>query len=177
MRSIAMHHPFSMFLILQYLQSIGGVNMDKVKYTIELSADTAEKLEKIVEYRNMDLSLNPDDESFIEPSDVIKAALADYLDLFFSIEESSSLSGINMQSDYVINNRFKEIVKRIGMRQVDIINLTGISKANISQIFNNMYQPRIDAFLKIWVALDCPPLNEVLYLKKNKKAFNRLSSK
>lgn len=143
--------------------------MKKVKYILELSEETARKLDHIVEFKNMEISLESRNGSTIEPSDIIKAALADYLDLFYSIDKSSSILGINLQSSYVINNRFKKIADRKGMKQVDIINLTGINKTNLSQIFNNVYQPRIDAFIRIWVALECPPLDEVIYLERNQK--------
>lgn len=62
-------------------------------------------------------------------------------------------------------NRFKEIAKNKGIRQVDICNKLGIKKSNLSHIFNNDVQPRSELFFKIWALLGCPPIHECIYFE------------
>ncbi|MDC3424236.1 helix-turn-helix transcriptional regulator [Aquibacillus sp. 3ASR75-11] len=142
--------------------------MDKVQFTVEVTKETAASIQEIVNHQNMRLKFGSRKGDKITEEDVIKAALSDYLDLFNSSKNVKSLLSIILEqegfSSYHIKNRFKEIMKRKGLQQVDIVNMTGISKTNISQIFNNKYPPGLDLFFRIWVALDCPPLNEVIYL-------------
>jgi transcriptional regulator with XRE-family HTH domain len=50
-----------------------------------------------------------------------------------------------------------------GLRGKDLSELTNIHAGNISIILSNRSQPSLDYFLRIWIALGCPPLNQCLY--------------
>lgn len=65
-----------------------------------------------------------------------------------------------------IKNRFKEILKRIDMKQKELATLAQIDDATISLILSNKNQPTIDSFFKIWVVLGMPPLEEVFYRER-----------
>ncbi len=41
--------------------------------------------------------------------------------------------------------------------------ITKIEPSNISLIFRNKNQPSLDYFLRIWIALGCPPISDCLY--------------
>jgi transcriptional regulator with XRE-family HTH domain len=52
-----------------------------------------------------------------------------------------------------------------GMKQVDIANLTQINKGNLSGILSNRIQPSMDYFLRIWLSLGRPSIDECFYRK------------
>ena len=65
-----------------------------------------------------------------------------------------------------VKNRFKEILQRIGMKQKELAELTGIDNATISFILTNRNQPSIEYFLRIWTVLGCPPVEDVFYRER-----------
>lgn len=62
-----------------------------------------------------------------------------------------------------IKNNIKRIMKERKMTQKELAELTGIDKSNLSIYMNNKSQPSIDFFLRIWHALEYPPLTDILY--------------
>ncbi|WP_053434706.1 helix-turn-helix domain-containing protein [Sporosarcina globispora] len=74
------------------------------------------------------------------------------------------LSGINdLGKPYRLKNRFKEYMDKHGIIPADLAKQTGIGASNISLILKNKNQPSLDYFLRIWMALKCPPLDKILY--------------
>ncbi|QGQ48240.1 helix-turn-helix domain-containing protein [Metabacillus sediminilitoris] len=69
-----------------------------------------------------------------------------------------------------IKNNLKKILKEQKMTQKELSEITGIDKSNLSIYMNNKSQPSIEFFLRIWHALDYPPLNEMLYREKSSDA-------
>ncbi|WP_052737650.1 helix-turn-helix transcriptional regulator [Bacillus sp. SA1-12] len=69
-----------------------------------------------------------------------------------------------------IKNNIKKIMKQQKLSQKELSELTGIDKSNLSIYMNNKSQPSIEFFLRIWHALDYPPLNEMLYREKTRDA-------
>jgi DNA-binding Xre family transcriptional regulator len=69
-----------------------------------------------------------------------------------------------------IKNNLKKILKEQKMTQKELSEITGIDKSNLSIYMNNKSQPSIEFFLRIWHALDYPPLNEILYREKSHNA-------
>ncbi|MFC3040495.1 helix-turn-helix domain-containing protein [Virgibacillus xinjiangensis] len=67
----------------------------------------------------------------------------------------------------LIKNRFKEIAKEKNMYIKDIAAQLEVQAPNLSKIFNNASQPRLDLFVKIWVVLGCPPLQRCIYLERD----------
>lgn len=62
----------------------------------------------------------------------------------------------------VIKNRFKEIAKDKDIYIKDIAEQLNMKPPNISKIFNNVSQPRLELFIKIWMVLGCPPLHKCI---------------
>jgi DNA-binding Xre family transcriptional regulator len=62
-----------------------------------------------------------------------------------------------------LKNRLKEILKELNIKQLDLSEMTGIDRSNISFIVNNRNQPSADYLFRIWVALDFYPLEEMFY--------------
>jgi DNA-binding XRE family transcriptional regulator len=138
--------------------------MKKVKYIIEVNESTASEIKKLVDYHNMKVDFGELNRDKIKEEDIIKAAIAEYLNLFSATQKSQSLLTINMENNRKIQLNIKPILKEKGMKQADLAHITGINKANISDILNHKYLPGLEVFIKIWVALDCPPLNEIIRL-------------
>jgi DNA-binding Xre family transcriptional regulator len=65
--------------------------------------------------------------------------------------------------DGLIKNNIKLIMKEQKITQKELAEMTGIDKSNLSIYMNNKSQPSIEFFLRIWHALDYPPLNEILF--------------
>jgi DNA-binding Xre family transcriptional regulator len=132
-----------------------------VPITVHLLPSTLKKLEHISIY----LSIRHNQEKSIER--IIKAAIANYLDVMVPIPEQDKQYIQTLIVDgpkYAIKNRFKEIMKQKGIKAVQIHRDTGISESNLSQLLNNKnLNMTLDSFLRIWIALDCPPIADCLY--------------
>jgi DNA-binding Xre family transcriptional regulator len=70
----------------------------------------------------------------------------------------------------LIKNNIRKIMKEQKMTQKELAEITGIDKSNLSIYMNNKSQPSIEFFLRIWHALDYPPLNEILFREKTNDA-------
>lgn len=134
-----------------------------ISVTINLKPQTVERLEKICQYLNFRRKKDHSLEY------IIKASIADYLTLMNLKTESqkANIRNLIMEAErkpYAIKNYFKEIMWQKGMKAVDLHRETDISESNLSQVLNNKnLNMSLDTFLRIWLALDCPPIGECLY--------------
>lgn len=137
---------------------------ERIPITIHLKTSTIERLEKMSSY----LSIREHREIPIER--IIKAAIADYIDVMSPLSDSdiTSLKSLifdtRKEKPYAIKNKFREIMKQKGIKAVQIHRETGISESNLSQLLNNKnLNMTLDSFLRIWLSLDCPPIADCLY--------------
>ncbi|MDF1511047.1 helix-turn-helix transcriptional regulator [Robertmurraya sp. DFI.2.37] len=141
-------------------------NKVTIPITIHLLPSAFDKLEKIKDY----LSIRYNQEKQIEG--IIKGAIVDFLDIMFPVSdvEIFSIKALILDdTKYVIRNRIKDIMKNKKIKSVEIHRNTGISESTLSQILNNKsHNMSLDYFLRIWLALDCPPIGDCLY-KENIK--------
>jgi len=142
----------------------------RIPVTIYLKPSTVERLKKISHY----LAVREQQEVPLER--IIRAAIADYMDMMapLSDADTTALKSIlfehNNEKPYAIKNRFKEIMKQKGIKAVQIHRDTGISESNLSQLLNNKnLNMTLDSFLRIWLALDCPPIADCLYRENLEK--------
>ena len=56
------------------------------------------------------------------------------------------------------SERLKEMMEKRGMRQIDLVNKTGLSKPLISSYVNGRIEPRDERLQLIAAALNCDPL-------------------
>lgn len=68
-----------------------------------------------------------------------------------------------IRSNGTIKNNIKKLMKEHKLTQKELSELTGIDKSNLSIYMNNKSQPSIEYFLRIWHALEYPPLTQLLY--------------
>lgn len=132
--------------------------------SLQLQRTTIQRLDKVATYLTFKHGKS------VSLEKVIKGAIVDYLDLMEPITEEEKLNlksiviGPSNDEDFVLYNRFKEIMKRKQIKAVQLHKETGISESNLSQVLNNKNQNMsLDYFLRIWVALDCPPIGDCIY--------------
>ncbi|MGG3890349.1 helix-turn-helix domain-containing protein [Metabacillus fastidiosus] len=137
------------------------IEMEKVE--ILLRKETVDKIKTVVNYENyrnqIYTELNRDSLNTLE--DFITGCVNLFLN---KIESRLELAGLDdLGKPYRLKNRFREIVKAKGMKQKELAELTKIDAGNISIILSNKSQPSLDYFLRIWITLGCPPIENVLY--------------
>ena len=101
--------------------------------------------------------------------EIINAALYSYFEKLETITNYYNVDkrALNLDEGKKIKNRFKDILKMIGMKQKELAELTGIDHATISTMLANKNQPSIEYFLRIWTVLGCPPIEDVFYREKS----------
>lgn len=131
------------------------------KLTIFLHDDDYKEIEKILHYRNSKIMALSIDKKSRSTEEFIKGCINYYLK---QVKNQEELAGIDdLGKPYRLKNRFKEIMESKGLRGKDLSELTNIHAGNISIVLSNRSQPSLDYFLRIWIALGCPPLDQCLY--------------
>ncbi|TFJ93275.1 helix-turn-helix domain-containing protein [Lentibacillus salicampi] len=134
--------------------------------TIRLKDETYDQLKELTELENLinrHRDINRGDNYRME--DFVVGSVIDKLE---QISHFKQINPFIENTHYpVIQNRFKEIATQKGMYIKDIAAQLGMKAPNISKIFNNASQPRLELFIKIWIVLGCPPLHQCLYLEED----------
>lgn len=141
---------------------------EKIPLTINVNVDLYNKIRNVIGYNQSVLPFTNKDLPTTD-EEIINAALFNYfrsLDTitgYFTIERRA----LNLEEGNKIKNRFKDILKMIGMKNKELAQLTGIDDATISTMLANKNQPSIEYFLRIWSVLGCPPIEDVFYREKS----------
>lgn len=131
------------------------------KVTIFLNDNLYKEILDIIEYRNKRIIVDNEEK---KATSIEEFATGSIIQVLKWLKNEDSLAGIDdLGKPYRLKNRFKEIAEKKRLRGKDLAELTNIHQGNISIIFTNRSQPSLDYFLRIWIALGCPPLNECLY--------------
>lgn len=136
--------------------------------TIYLSNEAYKEILDIIEYRNKRIQFDREDKKVRSIEEFVKGSA---LQVLKWLRDEDSFAGIDdLGKPYRLENSFKKILQEKGMRSKDLAEMTNIHAGNISIILNNRSQPSLDYFLRIWIALGCPPLNECLHRIKDEEA-------
>lgn len=122
---------------------------------IDLKETTIKRIEEWLVYCNM-YNKNADYDLPQSVEEFVKASLFNQLNSLEKIYEISVSEG-------ELKNRFKEIMKKKGLKQSELAKKCKIDQGSMSRILKNEYQPHLDIFIRIWTSLDCPPIELVLY--------------
>lgn len=137
--------------------------MVKHSITIEVTEDTHKNLAEIAHLINNKLKL--DKPLVIE--DIVKASLYRYISKLYTksnLEWDKEITKLfPLDSDFPLKNSIKTYLAKVNLTQSDLSKRAKLPISTVSSILNNQNQPSIDAFLKIYFALDCPDLTELLY--------------
>lgn len=133
--------------------------------TIQLKDETYEQIKELTELENLinrhrDKNRSDDYkiEEFVVGCIVEKMEQIKHFDLVNPFREN--------HSQPVIKNRFKEIAKEKNIYIKDVAKQLNMLPPNISKIFNNVSQPRLELFIKIWIVLGSPPIHKCVYLEE-----------
>lgn len=128
---------------------------------ILLKSDTVDKIEKLVSYSNTKNDLLNTGKRYRTVEDFIIGSVYYNVE---QIENPEIISNIKKLGDSTkLKNTLKEYMKHKNITQTQLSEMTGVSQANISNIINNINQPSLDHFFRIWIALECPPLDKIFY--------------
>lgn len=134
---------------------------DYKKVNIYLKEEIIEDIENILKYKEVRDLLDKKDTKPVTNEEFIVGCVCYYLRKIKAIED---LSGINeLGRPYQLKNRIKELLEQKNISQQELAKKTGIGASNISLIVKNKNQPSLDYWLRIWIALDCPPIDWMLY--------------
>lgn len=138
-----------------------------IEVRIRFKQSTIDSLEKIVQYFNTRQKLinSERQNDMITVEEMIRGAVVREIETIETYNHLITYEGDKSLGNrkYVLKNRLKEVLKEKGMKQLDLVELTGIDRSNISFIVNNRNQPTADYLLRIWVALDFYPLEKIFY--------------
>lgn len=131
--------------------------------TIQLKDETYDQLKEITELENLinrHRDKNRNDDYKLE--EFIVGCIKEKIEQIKQFDMVNPFSEGDRQP--VIKNRFKEIAKNKNIYIKDIADQLKMKPPNISKIFNNISQPRLELFIKIWMVLGCPPLHKCIYV-------------
>ncbi|WP_067729633.1 helix-turn-helix domain-containing protein [Oceanobacillus damuensis] len=134
--------------------------------TIQLNDEIYNQIHDLTELENLinrHRDKNRSDDYKIE--EFIVGSIIDKLEQIKHFDLTNPFIENNRQP--VIKNRFKEIAKQKNIYIKDIAEQLNMQPPNISKIFNNVSQPRLELFVKIWLVLGCPPLQQCIYLEED----------
>jgi DNA-binding Xre family transcriptional regulator len=137
--------------------------MKKITIEITLNEDTVSEIDEYIHFGKFKSEFVTTDIP-INHEEFIKSAVNYYLKRLAKFKKLVDETHMGkLGKTYKLRNKFKEVMKKKRMKAIELSEKTGIDKANISMILNNRNQPSLDYFLRIWVALEYPPLEEVFY--------------
>ncbi|WP_249870077.1 helix-turn-helix domain-containing protein [Oceanobacillus saliphilus] len=134
--------------------------------TIQLKDETYNQIKELTELENLinrHRDKNRSDDYKIE--EFIVGSIVDKLDQIKYFDLTNPF--IESKRQPIVKNRFKEIAKQKNIYMKDIADQLNMHPPNISKIFNNVSQPRLELFIKIWLILGCPPLQQCIYLEED----------
>jgi DNA-binding Xre family transcriptional regulator len=135
--------------------------MDYERIYIHLKKDVIKDIEKIIEYKDKRDFVFNKEENYTSVEKFIVGCVYYYLRQIKNIED---LSGINdLGKPFRLENKIGELLDLKRMSQKQLSDLTGIAAPNINNFVKNKNQPSLDYFLRIWIALDCPPLDWMFF--------------
>jgi DNA-binding Xre family transcriptional regulator len=131
------------------------------KITIFLNDDLYNDILNIVEYRNKRVLIDNENKKATTIEEFVTGSVIQVLKWIKNEELSAGFDDLG--KPYRLKNNFKQILKQKGWNQKMLSDKASIDPSNISIILANRSQPSLDYFLRIWIALGCPPLTDCLY--------------
>jgi DNA-binding Xre family transcriptional regulator len=135
--------------------------MDYERISIHLKKEIVKDIKTIIEYKYARDFLFDKETNYQSIENFIVGCVCYYIK---HIKEIRDLSGINeLGKPFALENRIGELLDQKRISQKQLSEMTGIAAPNINNFVKNKHQPSLDYFLRIWIALDCPPLDWMFY--------------
>ena len=138
---------------------------EDVYLTVKVKRDLYTKVRDVIGFSKLN-STYTNKELPVTDDEIVNSALYYYFEKMDTLLGFHDIEKSVYNGEGKIKNRFKDILKGIDMKQKELAALSQIDDATISLILTNRNQPTIDSFLKIWVVLGMPPLEEIFYREK-----------
>lgn len=133
-----------------------------IEVSLKIRESTLQIIENIVTYENKKNQLLDNEKPYVTIEDFIAGCCTEIIKKL-EVYNEKIVHGFENVSSYKLKNRIKEVLKEKNIKQLDLADLTGLDKSTINLIVNNRTQPTLEAFLKIWVALDFYPIEKIFY--------------
>lgn len=128
---------------------------------LHVKNDIIKEIEDILSYRQVRDLLSGKESSYVSVEDFMVGCVCYYLRQLKTADDLADIRELG--KPFQLKNRIEKVLERKGWSQRDLVEKTGIPAGNINNIIKNKNQPSLDNFLKIWIALNCPPLTQMLY--------------
>jgi DNA-binding Xre family transcriptional regulator len=134
-----------------------------IEINVKFKKETFKEINEYVQYQNLrnDKAKRKGKPIDLSLEDFVTGCVNAYLSKLKNGEELAGLDDLG--KPYRLKNNFKDYITNLGWKQKDLAEKTKIDAGNISIILSNRSQPSLDYFLRIWIAIGCPPMNKVLY--------------
>ncbi|WP_299831297.1 helix-turn-helix transcriptional regulator [uncultured Metabacillus sp.] len=137
--------------------------VEKIIFEIELEKETVHEIEDLIKYFKIRKLLTNKDFSQSH-EEFIKSGLYAHIERLKRFHSFTiSKDTYKLKSSSKLKNKIKQFMVEEGLKQKDLSELTEIDPGALSNILSNRNQPSMDYFLRIWVALGCPPIEELFY--------------
>ena len=144
--------------------------MDEKEIIFTVSEEIYDQLIEIIRYQNFRKKKKKKKKVDLEI--LVRGIILTFLK---KIEQATEIEEININylkllasdTGNPLRNKLRQYLKKIGMKQTELAAITNIKKGNLSLIVNNHVQPSLEAFFKIWAALQYPPIEELFYRDKD----------
>ena len=123
--------------------------------------NTLQIIENIVNYKNNKIRLFNTIEQYAKIEDFIVGCCLDVINRLTTYNEKITFGENSNIYQFKLKNKIKDMLKERNIKQLDLAEITGLDKVTINLIVNNRTVPTLEAFLKIWAALDFPPIDEM----------------
>jgi DNA-binding Xre family transcriptional regulator len=130
--------------------------MEYERINIHLKKEIVNDIQKILDYKHARDFLFKKEANYTNIENFIVGCVCYYLRQINGIKDLSGITDLG--KPFQLENKLGELLDQKRMSQKELSDLTGIAPSNINNFVKNKNQPSVDYFLRIWIALECPPL-------------------
>jgi DNA-binding Xre family transcriptional regulator len=130
--------------------------MEYERINIHLKKEIVNDIQKILDYKHARDFLFKKEANYTNIENFIVGCVCYYLRQINGIKDLSGIADLG--KPFQLENKLGELLDQKRMSQKELSDLTGIAPSNINNFVKNKNQPSVDYFLRIWIALECPPL-------------------
>lgn len=141
---------------------------NKIKINIEFDIETLNTVHKFVNWANLDEKFEKVRRSEYTIEDFIRGAVSREIErqkIHDEIFCEIKTKGLRKPKSKIRNN-FKGIMKQLGIKQLELSELTGITESELSLALNNKRPLSFEYFMLIWTSLGCPAIEKCFYLEE-----------
>lgn len=136
---------------------------EKIKITIEIDKNLHYRIQDVINYYNLGHRFKDVDRDLRTEQDFIIGSIVNFLEYVEVFAYPPKHVELLNQDKRPLKNTVKMYLKKHKIKQRELAQTIGMDEGTLSNILNNNVQPSMDSFIKIWAALNYPPLDELIY--------------